>query len=114
MVVGVAQESQRVVHVLQAKERVEGAEGEAVALPWIDPAHVALDPPDALTLFLASFDHPAGELDGGNVVACCGERGCYASCAGAPLDYRSGFALGEREPEREIVVVSVFEVVEVG
>src|ERR687898_256474 len=46
-VVGLAQERQRVVHALQAHERVEGADGEAVALPWIQTARVSDDPPDA-------------------------------------------------------------------
>ena len=114
MFVGVAQESQRVVHARQAKERVEGADSEAVASPWVHTAHVAHDPPDSLALFLASLDHPAGDFDGGNLVARCGERNGDAACAGAPFDYRSGFAFGEGEPERQIVVVCVLEVVEVG
>ena len=44
----------------------------------------------------------------------CGERNGDAACAGAPFDYRSGFAFGEGEPERQIVVMGVLEVVEVG
>ena len=111
---GVAQECQGVVHAPQAKERVEGADGETVASPWIHTAHVSNDPFDALALFLASFDHPAGDLHGGNVVTCCGERDGDASRARAPLDYRSGFAFGEVKPGRQVVVVGIFKVVQVG
>lgn len=43
-----------------------------------------------------------------------GEGGGYASRAGAPLDDGAGFAFGEGQPEGDVMVVVVFEVVEVG
>lgn len=43
-----------------------------------------------------------------------GEGGGYAAGAGAPLDDRAPFAVGEGEPEGDVVVVDVLEVVEVG
>ena len=47
-------------------------------------------------------------------MARCGERNGYASCARAPFDDGSGFAFGKGVTEREVVVVCVFEIVEIG
>lgn len=43
-----------------------------------------------------------------------GEGNGYAAGSGAPLDDGTGFAVREGEPEGRVLVVDVFEVVEVG
>jgi len=53
----VAQEGQRVVHAQEAQERVEGADGEAVAPSERHVAHIAPDPLDVIALFAALLYH---------------------------------------------------------
>ncbi len=62
-------------------------------------SHVAQDPLDA-AFFAASFKHRLGYLYGGCIVAGFGKRLCYAAGARAPLDYGTGFAIREFQPER--------------
>jgi hypothetical protein len=114
MLPSVAQKGQRVFHVQQAKERVKGADGEIVPASELDASHVAVDPPDALAFLPAPLDHRLRHLDGGYVVACSGKWNRQSSGPGAPLDNRASFAFGEDEPEREVVIVGVLQVVEVG
>src|SRR5215213_6491952 len=70
----ISQECQRVIHAFQTQERVEGADGQPVAPPWIRAAHVSYEPLDAPAFLLTTLDHLRRELDGGNLMACCGER----------------------------------------
>src|SRR5215210_3975899 len=99
----VAQERQRVVQALQAQERVEGADGQCVTAFRIYDPHVSRDPFDGLAFLSASFVHRLRDLYGGYVVAG-GERDGETARARAPLDYRSGLAVGEGMPEWEVVV----------
>ncbi len=111
---GVAQECQGVVRAQQAKERVEGADGQAVPASQLRAAHVALDPGRGSSLLPAPFDHRSGQFDARDVEAFPGERDGETSCACSPLDDGVPLAPGHGEPERDVVVVDVLEVVEFG
>jgi hypothetical protein len=73
-----------------------------------------MDPLDARAPPPALLDHPLREFDAGDVEARFGERDRQASGPCAPFHDWISFALCQREPERDIVVVGIFEVVEVG
>ena len=110
---GIAQKSKRVIHGEQAQKRVEGADGEAVAAAGPRRPHVAGDPTDIRGPLPALLNHPLRRLHRGYFVPYLCQRRSYTPGPGAPLDYGALFAIGEGEPEGDVVVVIVFEIVEV-